>query len=221
MFVDKFDDGSSFVARPKIELLIKRIFDFSFSFLAIISLSLVFVLVGLLVKLSSSGPMFYGHSRVGLNGKTFTCWKFRTMFVDADERLTKFLNANSHARKEFFEKRKLASDPRVIPIVGSFLRKTSLDEIPQFINVLLGDMSVVGPRPVTLPELDRYGQSKVEYLSVRPGITGAWQVSGRSRLSFEERVLIDVNYVRGWSLLRDIRIVLKTIVVVFSCRDAV
>lgn len=198
----------------------KRVFDFAFALTAILSLAVLFIAIAIAVRLSSKGPVVFSHTRVGAGGHPFKCLKFRTMVPDAEMRLQSELEANPEAAAEFAEKRKLTNDPRVIPGIGNFLRRSSLDELPQFFNVLRGDMSIVGPRPVTPDELELYGGDRVNYLAVRPGITGAWQTSGRSNLSFDERVQMDTDYVLNWSFMTDLRIIARTVVVVLSGRDA-
>jgi len=148
--------------------------------------------------------------RVGYAGAPFTCFKFRTMVADAGPMLTVYLDHNPNAAREWHDTWKLKLDPRVTPI-GSFLRKLSLDELPQLWNVLKGDMSCVGPRPVLAEELARYGTDAVSYLSARPGVTGLWQTTGRNTLRYDERVALDVDYVRNWSIWLDLKIILKTI----------
>jgi exopolysaccharide production protein ExoY len=158
---------------------------------------------------SSPGPIIFRHKRVGFNGKTFDCFKFRTMVADAPERLREVLEANPAAAAEWAQCQKLRNDPRVTPI-GAMLRKSSLDELPQLFNVLIGDMSIVGPRPVTKEELSRYGASVRVYTACRPGITGLWQVGGRSSASYETRISCDAHYARMWSLSLDSKIILIT-----------
>lgn len=198
----------------------KRAFDVGFSLIALLSVSLLFVVVMAMIRLSSKGPIFYAHQRVGYGGRPFPCLKFRTMVIDADERLRRLLEADPVASREFELFQKLKGDPRIVPGIGSFLRTTSLDELPQLINVLLGQMSVVGPRPVTKDELGKYKEAVGDYLRSRPGITGLWQVSGRNDLSFEDRVKIDQFYVYRWSFLQDLRILLRTFEVVVLRRGA-
>ncbi|ETX16493.1 exopolysaccharide biosynthesis protein [Roseivivax halodurans JCM 10272] len=188
----------------------KRSFDIGFAILAILAFSGVMLVVAVITKLCSPGPIFFVHERVGHGGRTFACLKFRTMVVDADERLKEHLRDNIAARREFEADSKLKNDPRIIPVVGKLLRSTSLDEVPQFFNVLVGHMSIVGPRPITRAELERYDTAKSDYLATRPGITGLWQVSGRSNISFDRRVKIDATYVRHWSFRQDLEIVCKT-----------
>ncbi|WP_246523017.1 sugar transferase [Neoroseomonas eburnea] len=178
-----------------------------------------FIIVGALVR-ADGGPAFYAHPRVGRGGRIFGCLKFRSMVIDSQARLDALLAADPAAREEWEATRKLKNDPRITAI-GRFLRATSLDELPQLINVLKGEMSIVGPRPVQQSELDRYyGAAAAHYLTVRPGITGLWQVSGRSETSYDQRVALDVAYVSQPSLLADIRILLKTPMAVLSRRGA-
>jgi lipopolysaccharide/colanic/teichoic acid biosynthesis glycosyltransferase len=198
----------------------KRAFDVAFSVAAIAGSLGLFVPVAMVIWLISPGPILFRHERIGYQGRRFKCLKFRTMKVGGNAVLEAHLAANPKSRKEFQHKRKLRKDPRVIPVVGTLLRKTSLDELPQFINVLLGDMSVVGPRPVTREEVDLYGPLKPTYLSVRPGVTGLWQVSGRNNLCFDERVALDGHYVRNWSFRGDAAIILRTFAVLLNGRGA-
>jgi lipopolysaccharide/colanic/teichoic acid biosynthesis glycosyltransferase len=178
-----------------------------------------FLVLGALVKLDG-GPIFYAHPRVGRGGRQFGCLKFRSMVTDADRRLADLLARDPAARAEWEASRKLKNDPRVT-WVGRFLRATSLDELPQLINVLLGDMSLVGPRPVIAAELTAYyGAAAQHYMAVRPGITGPWQISGRSDTSYAQRVALDVAYVSNPSLLTDIRILLRTPAAVLARRGA-
>lgn len=177
-------------------------------------------MVALAVRLSDGGPATYAHPRIGANGRTFRCIKFRTMVINGDEVLERHLRADPEAAREWAETRKLRNDPRVTSI-GRFLRRTSLDELPQLINVLRGEMSCVGPRPIVEAELSKYGEGAREYLAARPGITGLWQISGRSNLDYDDRVRLDVLYVRQWSLLLDLVILLRTIPAVLKTGDAV
>jgi lipopolysaccharide/colanic/teichoic acid biosynthesis glycosyltransferase len=188
----------------------KRSFDLAVSlFLLLTFLPVILVLV-ILVSLGGGGAPFFGHVRVGRGGRRFVCWKFRTMVPDAEARLATLLRADPEAAAEWARVQKLGKDPRVTPI-GAFLRQTSLDELPQLWNVLRGEMSLVGPRPVTRAEIDRYGEAASDYLAVRPGITGLWQVQGRSSTSYEERVRMDRLYVRTVSFRRDLEILLATL----------
>lgn len=195
--------------------LSKRLFDVFFSLAVLIGFSPVYLLLILLIALSSPGPVFYVQERVGKNGKKFGCIKFRTMVHNADAVLLEIMETSPHLRQEFETNFKLRYDPR-ITWIGRFLRVTSLDEFPQFLNVLKGDMSVVGPRPVVVEELSRYGRHVDKVLSIRPGLTGLWQVSGRNNIPYPRRVQIDVYYVNFRSFLMDLWIVFKTIgIVVF------
>lgn len=196
----------------------KRSFDIIFSLSILIFFSPLYLLLALLIAMSSSGPIFYVQERVGKNYKRFGCIKFRTMVHNADEVLESMIAGSPQMREEFEDNFKLRDDPRVTWI-GRFLRLTSLDEFPQFWNVLKGDMSVVGPRPLVPEELCKYGSRIDKVLTIRPGITGLWQVSGRNDIPYPQRVQIDVYYVvcRHW--LMDIWIVIKTIGVVIFPRN--
>ena len=194
----------------------KRTFDILFSIFGLLAFAPIFIIVVIALKIFAQGPIFFSHQRIGAGGQTFGCLKFRTMVVDAEDQLEELLKADPIARAEFERDSKLKNDPRIIPIVGSFLRKTSLDEIPQFLNVLMGDMTIVGPRPVTEREFNLYGNSKNVYMSIRPGITGLWQVSGRNNTSFEERVAFDKIYTSTWSIFQDLKIILRTVVVMVN-----
>lgn len=158
-------------------------------------------------------PLLFAHYRVGKNGKLFQCWKFRTMRRDSEEVLAELLRTDESARAEWARDQKLTNDPRITPI-GHFLRKSSLDELPQLLNVIKGEMSLVGPRPITVAELARYGSVRWHYVSVAPGMTGLWQISGRNNTTYAERVEFDREYVERKSLLGDIAILLKTVRVV-------
>ncbi|MEM4134577.1 MAG: undecaprenyl-phosphate galactose phosphotransferase WbaP [Candidatus Micrarchaeia archaeon] len=190
---------------------IKRIFDITISMILLPLLLPIILIIGVLIKLDSPGPIFYIHHRIGKNGKKIPVLKFRSMFINSQEILEKLINENPEIRKEWEENFKLKKDPRITKI-GKFLRRTSLDELPQIFNVLIGQMSLVGPRPVLQEELDRYyGEYAEYYYMVPPGITGLWQVSGRSNTSYEFRVWIDTWYVLNWSVWMDIVILFKTI----------
>lgn len=191
----------------------KRLFDILFSLLVLILFSPVYLILGLLIALSSEGPIFYIQERVGKNYKPFNCIKFRTMVSNADEMLMQMMETSPHLRQEFEANFKLKKDPRITTI-GRFLRITSLDEFPQFWNVLKGDMSVVGPRPLVAEELPKYGCYIDQILTIRPGITGLWQVSGRNDIPYPRRVQIDLYYVKFRTLWLDLWIVLKTIGVI-------
>ena len=198
--------------------IIKTIFDLLFSSIILIAGLPIFLIIALLIKLSSRGPIFYLQERIGKNKKTFGCIKFRTMHPEAEDILINLTRNNEELRKEFEETHKLKNDPRITNI-GKFLRKTSLDEIPQFLNVLRMEMSIVGPRPVVKLELKKYGDSIQEVLSTRPGITGLWQVSGRNNLSYSRRVVLDSIYVKNINFLTDIRIIIRTFGVIIFPND--
>jgi lipopolysaccharide/colanic/teichoic acid biosynthesis glycosyltransferase len=191
----------------------KRVFDIAFASIVLTVFSPVYLAITLLVFISSPGSVLYIHPRVGLNGSNFNCIKFRTMINGADQALEDYLNACPISRAEYESSFKLKDDPRITKI-GKFLRTTSLDELPQFWNVLMGDMSVVGPRPLVQDELSKYGTAIDRVLSVRPGIAGLWQVSGRNDIPYTKRVQIDASYVRRMSFLLDLHLIFKTILVV-------
>lgn len=186
----------------------KRVFDVVFGLLLLPVLLPVIAILCALASLDGGMPVF-GHRRIGKDGREFRCWKIRTMVVDAQERLKQHLIDNPEAAAEWQRNFKLEQDPRITPL-GRFLRKSSLDELPQLFNVFRGEMSFVGPRPVVRDELERYGVSQKTYESLRPGVTGLWQVSGRNDVSYDERVAMDVHYARNVSLVEDMRIVAKT-----------
>jgi len=168
------------------------------------------ILVIAAIKLVQGGPALFSHERIGYGGRSFRCYKLRTMVVNGDEVLNRFLAEAPEAREEWLATRKLKNDPRTTRL-GYLLRRSSLDELPQLINIIRGEMSCVGPRPIVADELPLYGPHAHSYLSARPGLTGAWQVSGRSRVDFSERVLMDARYVQNWTLGTDLLILLKTI----------
>ncbi len=203
-----------------INRLIKRTFDILFSLLVILLLGPLYILIALLVKLTSKGPVFYKHKRIGKYGKCIKIYKFRTMYNDADKLLKDILEKDEILKREWETNYKLKNDPRITPI-GRILRKFSLDELPQFFNVLKGDLSVVGPRPVVSDELEKfYGEYKMFYLAVNPGITGLWQVSGRSDTDYNNRVRLDTIYVVNWSIWLDMVIIFKTLKVVIKGEGA-
>lgn len=197
----------------------KRAFDLAVSVPALVVLAPLILVAAVLIKMSDRGPAFFAQERVGCNGRRFHCLKLRTMVCDGDEALARYLQENDAARQEWDSTQKLKSDPRVTAL-GSFLRKTSLDEIPQLFNVIRGDMSVVGPRPIVQAESRFYGKHLPLYLSTRPGITGFWQISGRNDLSYGARVELDARYVRNWSLLTDVGVVIKTLPAVLMRRGS-
>lgn len=200
----------------------KRIIDIIGSIIGILILiptALIIYLARKVLK-EDKGPLFYEQLRYGKNGKVFRLYKFRSMCIGADKKLKEYLEDNDEAREEFEKTHKLQSDPRITKI-GNFLRKSSLDELPQMINILKGDMSFVGPRPVVEKEVEEYGTNKDKFLSVRPGLTGYWQVNGRSNTTYEERMKMELYYVDNCSLWLDIKIFFKTFITVFKKEGAV
>jgi Undecaprenyl-phosphate galactose phosphotransferase WbaP len=192
-------------------LLVKRTIDL-LAAVALLLLSLpVIIGVAILVKLTSPGPVIYGHKRIGAQGEPFNTWKFRTMYSDSENVLREYLKRDPAARAEWDRDYKLRYDPRVTPI-GAFLRKWSLDELPQLWNVLKGEMSMVGPRPIVTDEISKYGDVFKLYKAVKPGLTGLWQVSGRNDVTYEDRVWLDQYYIRNWSPWMDLYIVPQTVV---------
>ncbi|MCK9226052.1 MAG: exopolysaccharide biosynthesis polyprenyl glycosylphosphotransferase [Candidatus Muirbacterium halophilum] len=199
--------------------LIKRLFDIFGSIIGIIILSPVFIFIIIAIKLTSKGPVFYAHKRLGKNKKIFGCWKFRTMVLNADKILEEWLEKNPEIREEFYKDFKLKDDPRITSI-GNFLRKTSLDEFPQLWNVIKGEMSLVGPRPIVEKEVFKYKEWSDMLFRVKPGITGMWQASGRNDIEYDDRVELDMYYIKNWSLWLDIVIIIKTIIAVFMKKGA-
>jgi exopolysaccharide biosynthesis polyprenyl glycosylphosphotransferase len=189
---------------------LKRLIDFMLSLFLIIILSPLLVLISILIKITSPGPILFRHKRLGLNGKLIDVYKFRTMVVNAQEVLEKILSENPDLKKEYEETFKLKDDPRMTKI-GKILRKTSLDELPQLFNVIKGDMSLVGPRPIVLEEINMYKEHGKYLLRVLPGVTGLWQVSGRNNVDYEERIKMDMQYIMNWNLWLDLNILFKTI----------
>jgi len=197
----------------------KRILDIVACLLAAPFVVPLLLVLAACVKAGSPGPVFYGQKRIGRNGRSFIAWKFRTMVVDSDAALARHLKANPEARREWEENHKLRDDPRVTA-VGRFLRKSSLDELPQLWNVVKGEMSLVGPRPIVEAEVARYGASFDLYTQIPGGITGLWQVSGRNNTTYQERVMLDEHYVRNWSLWLDLCILFQTFEAVLFRRGA-
>ena len=197
---------------------LKRIGDVIFSLLVLTLGSPIFILIGILVKLSSPGSVFYIQKRIGRNYREFGCIKFRTMYKDADELLLNLLDNSPLMRKEFEKDFKLRNDPRITKL-GRFLRRSSLDELPQFLNVLKGEMSVVGPRPIVSSEISKYSLFMEEVISVRPGLTGLWQVSGRNNLSYKKRVQLDLVYARNRNFILDLEIIILTLGVLLFPMD--
>ena len=200
-------------------MLLKRSMDFLLTLAGGVLAFPLMLALAIAIRRDSNGPIFFKQQRVGLNGKHFHVYKFRTMAANAAELLEKHLADNPEARQEWQETQKLKNDPRITR-VGRFLRKTSLDELPQVINVLKGEMSIVGPRPIIDAEIERYGEAYALYTRVRPGVTGLWQVSGRNNLPYADRVWLDQHYVCNWSVWLDILIIARTIPEVLRCSGA-
>lgn len=207
-----------FCIRKKIYLVIKRIFDIVVSGFCLIILLPIFLFICILIKLDSKGKVFYKHKRIGKHGEYIYLYKFRSMYSDSKERLEELLK-NPQIRKEWEENYKLEHDPRITK-VGNILRKTSLDELPQLLNILKGDMSLVGPRPVIDEEIEKYGLYKNKFLSVTPGLTGWWACNGRSCTSYEKRMELELYYIENCSILLDIKCILKTIIAVIKRNGA-
>jgi exopolysaccharide production protein ExoY len=197
----------------------KRVFDILIASIALALILPLFGLSALLVKWTSPGPVFFRHERIGFRGERFFCYKFRTMVINADESLNRLLAQDDFARAQWQLRQKLTHDPRVTK-AGQYLRMSSIDELPQLINVLKGEMSIVGPRPIVQAEIARYRDKFEDYICARPGITGLWQVSGRSDTSFEVRTELDRLYVRNWNFTKDLLILLKTIPVVLYSKGS-
>ena len=195
---------------------LKRLTDIVIAGFALLFLLPIMVLIAVMVRLSDGGPVLFRHKRVGRDGEEFQCMKFRSMNPDAEAQLPNLLSDNPAALAEWRANQKIENDPRVTKF-GKFLRKSSLDELPQLFNILRGEMSIVGPRPIVRDEIEKYGEFYAFYCQVRPGMTGLWQVSGRSDTSYQERVDLDVKYVCEWSFLKDLKIMAMTIpAVLFS-----
>lgn len=198
-----------------LDQLIKRGFDICVAFIGLILLSPFLIWLFCLVYTATKGHPIFSHERIGFKGRKFKVYKFRTMYLDADERLKWLLESCVESKAEWERDFKLKNDPRITKI-GQFLRKTSLDELPQLWNVLKGEMSLVGPRPIVEQEIEKYGEYFEYFTAVTPGITGLWQVSGRNDIEYDERVQLDVWYVRNWSIELDIQILIKTVLVVLK-----
>lgn len=190
--------------------VLKRGIDLALIAVCLPVLLLLIASIALAIRLTSPGPIFFSHRRIRGHGRFFSMWKFRTMCVNSSEVLESYLASSPEARAEWRRTHKLKNDPRVTT-VGDFLRRTSLDELPQLWNVLTGSMSLVGPRPIVAAEVEKYGEFFADYCLVKPGVTGLWQVSGRSQLTYPERVQLDREYARHWSLQGDVRILCRTL----------
>ena len=210
--------GKKLSIRLVLFLGFKRLVDITISLiLSVVSIP-IFLIVALLVKIDSKGPVFYKHKRIGKNGKTIYLYKFRSMYNDSEERLKEMLK-DPKIRKEWEENYKIDHDPRVTR-VGKILRRTSIDELPQILNVLKGDMSLIGPRPLVEGEIDKYGKNKAKLLSVTPGVTGWWACNGRSCRTYEDRIKLELYYVDNMGLWLDIKIIFKTIIEVIKGHGA-
>ena len=200
----------------RLSYLLKRVFDVVFSIVALILIFPLCVVVAILIKATSRGPIFFVQTRVGKYGRHFPFYKFRSMYLDAEKRKAELMAQNQSADGVIF---KMKKDPRITP-VGRFIRRTSIDELPQFLNVLFGDMSLVGPRPPLPSEVSQYTLEDRKRLMVRPGLTCLWQVSGRSDIPFKQQVMLDKEYIRSQSLWNDLRILLRTVPAILSGRGA-
>jgi Undecaprenyl-phosphate galactose phosphotransferase WbaP len=217
-----FDLSSNTLIAPRIQdrnsvakNRVSRVLDISLIFLAAPYIILAFLVITILVKLDSPGPVFYRQRRIGRFGRKFHVYKFRTMFRNADEVLQNYLDHSPELKAEWLATYKLKQDPRVTRL-GSMLRTSSLDELPQIWNIIIGDMSLVGPRPIVDAEAEKYGKCFELYIQVRPGLTGLWQVSGRNNTTYDRRVELDEYYIRNRSLKLDLQILWKTVLVVLS-----
>jgi exopolysaccharide production protein ExoY len=197
----------------------KRAFDLIVASAALLFFSPAILTIILLIKVTDPGPILFRHTRVGRRGERFDCLKFRTMATDSEEQLAHILLTDPIAAEEWQNGQKLSNDPRITRL-GRILRKSSLDELPQLFNVLRGEMSVIGPRPITRAELNRYGKDRRYYLLVRPGMTGLWQVSGRSSTGYDKRIGYDREYLEEWSWLGELWILLMTIPAILNTRNA-
>lgn len=219
------DDSSTLGVRkahmtpPPLGGVLKRVLDIVIALVAIILFAPLMMMLGLIIWMQQDGAVFYRQTRIGFEGKSFACLKFRSMVANSEARLGEFLEANPLAKIEWLATHKLRHDPRITPF-GQFLRKTSLDELPQLFNILRGEMSVVGPRPIVAAEVVHYDDLIAFYVQSRPGLTGLWQISGRSDTSYRERVALDVEYTREWKILDDILIIVKTVPAVLSSRGS-
>lgn len=215
LVVQKIDEC---MERSKVKTydFVKRAIDIIIASIGLLICLPIFILIGIIIKIDSKGPVFFKHKRIGKHGKKLEIYKFRTMIDNAEEAMKYF---TEEQKKEFKENFKLENDPRVTR-VGKILRKTSLDELPQIINILKGEMSIIGPRPIVKNELEKYGKNQERFLSVAPGLTGYWAANGRSDVSYEERMALELYYVDNRSLLLDLKIFLKTIGSVLRGRGA-
>lgn len=200
----------------KVYIKIKRVIDVILASVALILLSPLFAIIAIAIKIDSKGPVFFAHKRIGKNGKIIKLYKFRSMVINAEELIKSF---TPEQMREYKENYKLTNDPRITK-VGKFLRKTSLDELPQLINIINGDLSIIGPRPVVADELEKYGVNKDKFLSVTPGLTGYWATNGRSNTTYEQRMEMELYYIDNLSLKMDIKVFFKTILSVLKKEGA-
>lgn len=203
--------------RPETYKFVKRFFDIVLASIGMIVLSPIFLIISLAIKLESKGPIFFKHTRIGKDGKIIKIYKFRSMVNNAEDMIKEF---TPEQMKEYRENYKLTNDPRITK-VGKFLRKTSLDELPQLINIIKGDLSIIGPRPVVSDELKKYGTNTRKFLSVTPGLTGYWAANGRSCTSYEQRMQMELFYIDNFSLKMDIKVFFKTIEAVIKREGAI
>lgn len=208
---------SEVIKKNTIYMKVKRIFDVVFSTIGLIILSPIFLVIALAIKLESKGPVFFKHTRIGKDGKIIKIYKFRSMVENAEDLIKKF---TPEQMKEYKENYKLTNDPRITKI-GKFLRKTSLDELPQLINIIKGDLSIIGPRPVIQEELEKYGDNAAKFLSVTPGLTGYWAANGRSCTSYEQRMELELYYIDNLSFKMDVKVFFKTIEAVIKREGAI
>lgn len=205
--------GAEDAEGPSPDTFVKQVFDRLIAAASLLALSPLLIMLAVFIRVKDPGPVLFAHRRIGKGGKAFYCLKFRTMTVNADPILARHLAEHPEAAQEWRETQKLRNDPRVTPL-GAMLRRTSLDELPQLINILKGEMSLVGPRPIVMDEVSHYGSAIRDYMAVRPGLTGLWQVSGRSDVGYRERVMLDQQYVRQRNFWVDLGIILRTVSVV-------
>ena len=208
--------NTDYVIKAQRYIKVKRIIDCILSTIALILLSPIYLIIAIAVKIDSQGPVFFKHTRIGKNGKIIKIYKFRTMVTNAEELIKQF---TPEQMKEYKENFKLENDPRITK-VGKFLRKTSLDELPQLLNIIQGDLALIGPRPVVKKELEKYGKNAGKFLSVTPGLTGNWAASGRSNTTYEERMKMELWYVDNISFITDVKIFFKTIIAVIKKEGA-
>ncbi len=197
----------------------KRTLDLVIAIPTLIFVAPLMLALAIAIRLQDGGPALFRQRRIGRGGKEFTCYKFRSMLVDAPARLEALLARDPEAREEWARDQKLRNDPRITKL-GAFLRKTSLDEVPQLFNIIRGEMSIVGPRPIVHAEIVRYEELFLYYCAAKPGVTGLWQVSGRNDVTYRERVLMDAEYAKSWNLWKDIKIILATLPAVLFSRGA-